>query len=112
MGGGRAQSAEKGMKKAIFGYKFNILSFFLMILVLSLIYQIIIGLYGLFSYKHRLQESEQLLREKLSLVETLEAKIQQFDSWTKEPAPDVSPNENDQLHRLPEVDKFIWQERM
>ena len=84
------------MKKAIFGYKFSILSFFLLIVVLSLIYQIITGLYGLLSYKHRLRESEILIQEKRSLVEHLEVRVQQSDSWSAEPVDEAPLLENGQ----------------
>ena len=99
--GGAVQSAEKGMKKSILRYKFNLLSVILLLLVLSLVYQIITGLYGLLAYKHRVDESEQLLQEKLSLVETLESKIQQFESWANAPAPEAPPNEDDHPPALP-----------
>ncbi len=92
------------MKKSITGYKINLLSVFLLIAVLSLVYQIITGLYGLISYKQRMRESEQLLREKMSLVESLEAKIQQFNSRVNEPVPEVSPGGDDRLDNLPEVE--------
>ncbi len=102
--GGQRRGAGKGMKKSITRYKFNILSVFLLIAVLSLVYQIITGLYGLISYKQRMRESEQLLREKMSLVESLEAKIQQFNPRGNEPAPEVSPGGDDRLDNLPEVE--------
>jgi len=51
-----------------------------------------------------MRESEQLLREKMSLVESLEAKIQQFNSRVNEPVPEVSPGGDDRLDNLPEVE--------
>lgn len=84
------------MRKAKFGYKFSILSFFLLVLVLSLIYQIFTSLYCLLSYNHRLRENEQLLQEKLNLVENLEAKIQRGNSWPDEPGKEAPSSENSQ----------------
>lgn len=82
LGGNLSQESFK-KRSYFFRPKFNILSFLLCILVLSLIYQIITGLYGLFLYNRRLKKGEMLLQEKLSLIEDLEVKIQGDDvGWS------------------------------
>ncbi len=84
---GRISQGNSRERSCSFRFKFNLLTFLLIMFVLSLIYQIITGLYGLFLYNRRLKEGEMLLREKLSLIENLEAQKDDF-GWSVPLAPE------------------------
>lgn len=62
---------EKQLKR----FKWNGVTLCLLILFLSLTYQILSGLYNLFIYNRRLREMELLLQDKRGLVESLERKL-------------------------------------
>lgn len=68
--------------------KGNGLTLFLLILFLTLIFQIGSGLYNLFLYNRRLHEMETLLREKRQLVESLERQLRRMDLNSPQEAKD------------------------
>lgn len=78
MGGAPPERKKEG-RKYFFKYQIGILVLLLFLLISSLIYQIITGVYGLVLNTRRLRKERIVLQEKNRLIEELETKIKEED---------------------------------
>ncbi len=77
--GGVPPERKKEGRKYFFKYQIGILILLLFLLISSLIYQIITGIYGLVINTRRLRKERIVLQEKNRLIEELETKIREED---------------------------------